>query len=248
MDTEKLQKQHFDSIASEYAKHYGDVWSQAYREKYINAILFKDIPISGMKILDAMCGDGETTEYLLHHGAHVTGIDISQESIRHFQERWQGCSTLCASILSTGIESNTYDRVVVVGGLHHLHPNVSKAIQEIYRVLKPGGYFCFAEPHQESFSNLIRRFWYRHDKLFAANEAAIDLESLKREWSSKFKFHREEYKGNIAYLFVLNTLILRIPISLKSLYSPFLIWLESKIEKIQTKKTSCFVMCQWEKL
>ena len=245
---EQLQQHHFDSIASEYAKHYGDVWSQAYRYRFINDPMLGDVPLHKHKVMDALCGSGETTGYLLERGAFVTGVDISQDEMRYFGERWPNCTAKCASIFSTYMESDSYDCIVVVGGLHHLHPNLFKAIDEIYRMLKPGGYFCFMEPHKGSLPDVARRFWYKCDHLVAKNEAAIDLELLKREFASKFKFIKEHYKGNIAYLLVLNSMIFRIPFRLKALYSPLLIRLESIIEKTQGKLLSCFVICQWQKL
>ena len=44
--------------------------------------------------------------------------------------------------------TTSFDCVAVVGGLHHIHPNVKAAVREIHRVLKPGGHFCFMEPHK----------------------------------------------------------------------------------------------------
>ena len=36
-DTELLQKRHFDSIAERCAQHYGDAWSQAWREYFTDS-------------------------------------------------------------------------------------------------------------------------------------------------------------------------------------------------------------------
>lgn len=246
--SEKLQKEHYDSLAVDYAKHYGDKWSQKYRKKFFNDPMFEGIDLSGKSVIDALCGSGETTFYLLKKGAIVTGVDISENEIKQFRKLYPESTGISASILSTGLESNTYDCAVIVGGLHHLHPNIYSAVNEIHRILKPGGYFCFTEPHKGSFSDKFRKFWYKHDKLFAENEAAVDIEGLKKEFSFKFQFLKESYKGNIAYLLVLNSLIFRIPLGIKRIYSGFLIFLESIIEKIQGRFFSCFVVCQWRKL
>lgn len=245
---EKLQKQRFDAITSKYVKHKGDIWAQRYRRKFINQPMLENINLSSMKVVDAMCGNGETTRYLVENGAQVTGLDISQKQIDLYQEKFPDCNALCTSILSSNLESNFYDCVVVQGGLHHLHPNVSGAIKEIYRILKVGGFFCFSEPHNGSLPNQIRRYWYKWDSLFAKNEAAIDLETLKREFSSKFKFIKEVHKGNLALLFVYNSIIFRIPLQLKPIYAPPLFVIESMIQKIQGKLLSCFVVCQWKKV
>ena len=245
---EQLQRQHFDAIASKYEAHYGDTWSQKYRRIFINEPMLENIDLSGAKVIDALCGNGETTGYLLEKGAHVTGVDISQKEIENFRNKFSSSIGICTSILSTGLESNSYDCVVVVGGLHHLHPNVRDGIKEIHRILKVGGYFCFTEPHKGSFPDLVRQLWYKSDRLFAENEAGIDVTALKSEFSSQFRFIKEDYKGNIAYLLVLNSLVFRIPLRAKPIYSPLLIRIESMIEKVQGKLFSCFVICQWMKI
>lgn len=247
-ETESLQQRHFDGIAAEYAAHYGDPWSQRYRHRFINDRLFASINLAGAKVIDAMCGSGETTGYLLERGAQVTGVDISPNEMAAFQRRFPTAAAKCASILATGLESEAYDCVVVVGGLHHLHPHVPEAVHEIHRILKVGGDFCFMEPHQGTLPDRLRRLWYKHDRLFAENEAAIDLEAMKGQFAANFQFLKEEYKGNLAYLFVLNSLVFRLPLWLKPLYAAPLIMLESLIQRIQGRRLSCFVVGHWRKL
>jgi SAM-dependent methyltransferase len=245
---ENLQSQHFDSIASNYAAHHGDTWSQKYRHRFINEPMLENINLSGSKVIDALCGSGESTGYLLCKGAEVTGVDISQKEMENFRKHFPSCIGKCKSILSTGLKSNYYDCVVMVGGLHHLHPNVLDGIKEIHRILKVGGFFCFVEPHTGSLPDRMRQLWYKYDSLFAENEAAIDLAVLKNEFSSKFKFIKEDYKGNIAFLLVFQSLVFRIPLRVKPIYSPLLLEIESMVEKIQGKLFSCIVVCQWMKV
>ena len=246
-EAEQLQKEHYDSIASAYEAHYGDEWSQRYRWRFVNEPMLGDVDLRSLEVLDAMCGSGQTTEYLLHRGARVTGLDISQGEIDRFRERFPSCRVRCGSIFSTDFPSECFDCVTVVGGLHHLHPDCPVAIDEIHRILKPGGLFCFYEPHRGSLPDLARQIWYRRDKLFAANEAAIDLTMLKRTFACKFEFQKEEYGGSIAYLLVLNSMVFRVPPSVKRFYSRPLLHLESMIQRMQGKRSSCWVICRWRK-
>ena len=247
MDSEQLQKEHIDRIFAEYEAHYDDPWSKRYREEFVYGYMFSGLNLHGSNVLEAMCGSGQTTEYLLSQGGIVTGLDISKEAISSFKKRWPQCNSLCASILDSQLPSNIFDFVIVSGALHHLHPHLNKAMNEIYRVLKPGGYFCFSEPHAGSLPDFFRKFWYRYDSFFAENEAAIDLEGLKSEYSSRFEFISAKYLGNIANLLVFNSLIFRIPLRFKSIYSPLLLRLERIVSNIQGKLLSCFVVCQWRK-
>lgn len=248
MDSELLQKVHYDKIAASYEAHYSDECSQKYRVRFIYDPMLEGIDLAGKRVLEGMCGSGQTTQYLLSKGAHVTGLDISKEEIASFRGRWPNCEAIAASMLDSGLESDSFDCVVVVGGLHHLHPRLNDAVREIHRILKPGGHFCFAEPHSRALPDLVRQYWYKHDDLFADNEAAIDVDRLKEKFAAQFSFKKEVYLGNIGYLLVLNSMVFRIPLSLKPIYTPLLMPLEAVINKIQGKLFSCFVVTQWQKL
>lgn len=247
MDIE-LQQLHYDRLDTQYETHYGDACSLNYREKYINEPMFAGLHLDGKQVLEAMCGSGQTTGYLLSKRAQVTGLDVSPRQIKSFKTRWPGVEARCASIFESNIAGESFDIVGIVGGLHHLHPNCALGVSEIHRLLKPGGYFCFAEPHKGSLPDALRKLWYKYDKLFAPNEASIDLDQLKEQFAGKFDFQNELYLGNIAYLFVLNSMIFRIPVTLKSFYTPPAMACESFVNKFMTKRSSCFVVCQWRKL
>ena len=245
--SERQQQQHYDTIAADYEAHYSDEWSVEYRRRFIYESMFAGLNLDGMQVLDAMCGSGQTTSYLLTRGAKVTGLDISNEVLDQFHERWPETKVVKRSLLDSGLPDNSFDCVSVVGGLHHIHPEMKAAVREIHRVLKPGGYFCFMEPHTGSFPDMIRRVWYRFDRFFSDNEAAIDITRMQRDFADRFTLRRAKYQGNIAFLLVLNSLIFRIPASSKKLFAPSLMKVEPVINKLQTKFTSCFAVAQWQK-
>jgi SAM-dependent methyltransferase len=245
--SEQLQQRHYDDISAEYDRHYSDPYSLEYRREFIYGPMFEGLTLSGLDVLDAMCGSGQTTEYLLSKHAQVTGLDISSEVMDSFSARWSDCRAVRRSLLASGLPDQSFDCIAIVGGLHHIQPHVNRAVSEIHRLLRPGGYFCFMEPHSGSLPDLVRRFWYKHDHFFSPNEASIDVDALESSFSSHFKFKKVEYLGNLAFLLVFNSLIFRIPVKVKPFYSPFLVWLERLIGKLQGKVVSCFVVGQWQK-
>lgn len=245
--SELLQRNHYDEIALDYEAHYSDTWSLEYRRKFIHEPMFEGINLNNAVVLDAMCGSGQTTDFLLRHGAQVTGLDISEQVLASFRSKWKTCKAVQRSLLDSGLPTNSFDCVAIVGGLHHIHPNVSRAITEIHRVLKRGGYFCLMEPHRGSFPDLVRRIWYRHDRYFSENEAAIDIRHLEKAFADRFIFKRTHYLGNVAFLLVLNSLIFRIPLRVKRYYAPVLFPVEALVMRLQTQLTSCFAISQWQK-
>lgn len=247
-ESEKIQKDLFDKIADKYELHYSDKYSKKYRERFVFEKMFKGIDFSGLDVLEAMCGTGQVVEHLLPRGANVTGLDISSEMMGIFKKRFPDSKQVCASFFDNGLPAQSFDVVVMNGGLHHIHPDVDRAVDEVYRLLRPGGYFCFADPHKGSFPDIIRKIWYRYDSTFEKNEEAIDLNALESKNAKRFKFISKSYQGNLAFLLVYNSMIFRIPHWIKRFYSPFLIFLESLINVFQGKRSSCICVCQWKKI
>src|SRR5205085_9046703 len=85
-EAERLQQEHYNRIADEYEAHYSDRCSRLYRQRFIYQPMFDGLNLSVMKVLDAMCGSGQTSEYLLSHDEKVTGVDISCEVIDVFKK------------------------------------------------------------------------------------------------------------------------------------------------------------------
>jgi SAM-dependent methyltransferase len=183
----------------------------------------------------------------VERGARVTGLDISSELIASFRRQWPRCEAVCASIFETRFAPASVDCVVIVGGLHHLHPRLGEAVDEVHRILKPGGHFCFMEPHAGSLPDTLRKLWYRCDPLFEENEAAVDVAGLQRCNASRFTFVRTRYLGSVAYLLVLNSLVFRMPLWLKRLYTPALMALESGLSPLLGRRLACFAVAQWRK-
>jgi SAM-dependent methyltransferase len=247
LQSAEAQKRHYDRIAQQYEAHYEDPCSRSYRERFIEAPMLDGIDLRGRRVLEAMCGSGQTTAGLLARGAQVIGLDISEAFTSSFQARWPECETVCAAIADSGLPTASVDAVVVVAGLHHLHPHVIPAIDELHRVLRPGGFFCFLEPHRGSIPDWFRQRWYRYDPLFMANEAAIDLDALKQHYADRFEFVKETYGGNIGFLLVFNSMVFRMPLAVKRLYTPALLRMEAALNRLQGQRLACVVACQWRK-
>jgi len=248
MQTEATQREHYNRIGADYEAQYGDPDGLVYRERFLYGPLLAGLDLEGRPVLEALSGSGHATEYLLkHQHALVTGLDISDEAIASFKERWPNSEAICASITESGLPAESFDCIVVIMGLHHLHPHLGEALREIHRLLRRGGTFCFAEPHQGSAVDRLRQLWYRHDSLFAENEESLDIEALKKEFADLFEYRVEKYVGSVAYLLVLNSMIFRVPLWLKRIYSPAVMWLERMFARFQSRTFSLAVLCQWEK-
>ncbi len=100
-----------------------------------------------VRILDAGCGTGVSTEYLVHLNpeAEVVGIDISPGAIAVATERCQRSGADRVSFHNISIYDveqipGEFDLINCVGVLHHM-PDPIRGIQTLAKKLKPGGIF-----------------------------------------------------------------------------------------------------------
>jgi SAM-dependent methyltransferase len=109
---------------------------------------------SQVRILDAGCGTGVSTEYLVHLNpeAEVVGIDLSGEAIAVAKERCRRTGADRAqlhhlSLYDTPKLEGEFDYINCVGVLHHL-PDPQRGLHAIASKLAPGGLmhvFVYAE-------------------------------------------------------------------------------------------------------
>ncbi|MBS4095609.1 MAG: class I SAM-dependent methyltransferase [Sulfuricella sp.] len=215
-----FQRKRYDEEASEYEAHHGDALSQRYRDEFIRRKLLP-FNLDGKSVLDAMCASGIETGFLLQQGATVTGLDISTANVELYKGKW-GCECVVSSIHKTEFPEALFDVVYIFGGLHHVLPLLDETLTEVHRLLKPGGYLVFVEPNKDTWLNRLRMLWYRLDNRFHETEEAISYNELLRpKLSIGFEEELVFSGGNIAYLFIAQSLILRVPFQLKRLlYGP----------------------------
>lgn len=115
---------------------------------------------AGEKVLDVGCGIGWLCHQFAVGGAVVTGVDITFKGVSLTQQRLalynlEG-NCVQASAEALPFASQTYDFVTCAGVLHHT-PDTERGIQEIYRVLRPGG---------RAMISLYYKSWALSDRLW----------------------------------------------------------------------------------
>lgn len=117
--------------------------------KFEDALLDAVGDVSGARVLELGCGDGELVLRLVDAGAEVIAVDISPSMVelgaaRLARFRPGGTARfIVATAEDTGLESESQDIVVGKWVLHHV--DVRAAVREIHRVLRPGGIGAFVE-------------------------------------------------------------------------------------------------------
>ncbi|MFX1312135.1 MAG: class I SAM-dependent methyltransferase, partial [Promethearchaeota archaeon] len=112
---------------------------------------FKMLPeISGLNGLDIGCGEGYNTRIAAKRGGIMTAIDISEVFIKYAKETEEqeslGITYQVASAIDLPYFDNYFDFAIATMSLMDIAEN-EKAIQEVFRVIKPGGFFQFSITH-----------------------------------------------------------------------------------------------------
>lgn len=103
---------------------------------------------SGQAVLDLGCGPGLYAARLAPHGLRVTGVDFSQNSInyatQYAREHNLAIIYRCQNYLALD-DTELYDAALLIYGDYCALAPAQRArlLQNIYRALKPGGYFAF---------------------------------------------------------------------------------------------------------
>ena len=96
-------------------------------------------------MLEVGCGIGTAAQSFIENGSIYTGVDLSDKSVKIAKKRLE-IFNLNGNIFQANIENldnindTEYDLIYSFGVLHHT-PNIKKSIENIYKMLKPGGEF-----------------------------------------------------------------------------------------------------------
>jgi len=98
-------------------------------------------------VLELGCGTGYFTKELAETKAKIMAIDISPSLLKEAERTVKRANVkfILDNAYQMTFGDATFDAVIGSSVLHHL--NVGKAIEEIFRVLKPGGIIAFTEPN-----------------------------------------------------------------------------------------------------
>lgn len=124
-------------------------------------ILDKMGEVAGKRLLDLGCGAGENSVYFAQRGADCVAADYSPGMVEVAMQlaaknhvKIEGKIT---NAIAIDFPDNTFDFVYAANLLHHIG-DPHQAIQEMHRVLKPGGKACFWDPLKHNpIINVYRR-------------------------------------------------------------------------------------------
>lgn len=150
---EKFTLEYFEEIEEKRYQIHPEVFSFAQFTRF-----------HGKKILEVGIGAGTDFIQWVRAGCKAYGMDIAPDAIEHVKKRLELYGLKAEEVKVGDAEKidypdNYFDLVYSFGVIHHT-PNTKKALEEIIRVLKPGGLAKIMVYHRHSL--LAFFFWFKH--------------------------------------------------------------------------------------
>jgi ubiquinone/menaquinone biosynthesis C-methylase UbiE len=136
--------------------------------------------VRGKYLLDLGCGAGENSVYFATKGARCVAADYSpgmvEVALKLAEANGVQVEGQVTNAMALNFPDNTFDIVYASNLLHHI-PDPTLTIQEAYRVLKPGGQFCFWDPLKHNpVINVYRRI---ATKVRTEDETPLDINIVR---------------------------------------------------------------------
>lgn len=152
--------------------------------------------------LDLCCGDG-IHSFSTSSNMQVVAIDYSEESIKlanlKNRELKKSIDFKVADVDNLNFQNDSFDVVSIAGSLSYLEK--TRVINEILRVLKPGGYFVCVDSLNNNPIYRLNRFihFLRGNRSFSTLRRMPDLNFLI-SLNQKFTDTKVKYFGKILFL------------------------------------------------
>ncbi|MBQ3311343.1 ubiquinone/menaquinone biosynthesis methyltransferase [bacterium] len=151
--------------------------------KYIKKIAIKSCGDIKGKVLDLCTGTGDIAS-LLNDKCDVTGLDFSTKMLEIALKKYPNIPFVEGDCTNLPFEDNSFDAVTISFGLRNIE-NYHLALDEIFRILKPDGYFFHLDFGK---SNILINSIFKYITLFATSFLYKNNNAYKYLINSKEKF------------------------------------------------------------
>ena len=137
----------YERLAEAYASVIDTKPHNAYCERPATLSLLPEV--GGKRVLDAGCGPGVYSEWLIRHGAQVVAVDASPKMIELAKRRLGGEVDVRQADLAKPLaflDTSSFDIVLSSLVLEYVE-DWGNTLSEFYRVLRPAGHFVFSVTH-----------------------------------------------------------------------------------------------------
>lgn len=152
-------RQEFDRLAADYDRRW-----QPYIDATLRSVL-EAVSFDGTEdVLDVPCGTGELARLLLARwpGLKTTGVDISPGMLRKAAAKNRGnqVSWIEADVVNLPVPDGRFDWAICANSFHYFR-RPAESLQELRRVLRPGGRLMLVDWCDDYLVCKLCSFWLR---------------------------------------------------------------------------------------
>ena len=179
-------------------EYFNEIQDKRYKLEWHVPIAAKFSNYKNKRVLEVGCGMGIDGSQFAANSAIYFGIDLTENAVNFAKELFKIKSLEGKFLVSNAeilpFDDNEFDHIYSWGVIHH-SPDTEKIVNEIYRMLKPGGTFCIMVYNRTSINYYIEIMFLR--KIFR-----LSLKSKKfTDFLVKLGFDKEKlYKHRDMYL------------------------------------------------
>jgi SAM-dependent methyltransferase len=177
----------YERLAEAYAARIDTKPHNAYYERPATLSLLPDV--AGLNVLDAGCGPGVYSEWLVQHGAQVVAVDASAKMLGYAKARIGSGVQFHQADLEGDVAflQDGYFDVVLAPLVMDYLADWGSVFQQFHRVLKPAGFLVFSTGHP-----FFEATYFKTDKYFETEQVScvwrgfgidVDMPSYRRSLS-----------------------------------------------------------------
>lgn len=152
-------RQEFDRLAADYDRRW-----QPYIAVTLESVLAAVSFDGAENVLDIACGTGELESLLLARwpGLRITGVDISPAMLRKAADKNRGkqVTWIEAEVSDLPVPESRFDWIVCANSFHYFR-RPAESLQELRRVLRPGGTLVLVDWCDDYLVCKLCSFWLR---------------------------------------------------------------------------------------
>ncbi len=151
-------------------------------------VLAEWVPLDQTRVIELGCGNAQLARALLQRcpGCHVTGLEVDlRQHAKNLANPQDGLTFLAAGAQEIPLADASFDLALMLKSLHHVPLSaMALALDEVARVLRPGGYLYVSEPIYAGPMNEVIRLFNDEGVVRAAAQAALDAALLTGAWEA----------------------------------------------------------------
>jgi ubiquinone/menaquinone biosynthesis C-methylase UbiE len=150
------------------------------------ALLETLVPLQGARLVEAGCGAAPLARELLrrHPDAELVGLEVDERQLaKNLLAPAERLRFERAGAQDIPFADARFDGALMLKSLHHVPmPLMDRALAELARVLRPGGWLYVSEPFYAGPFNELVRLYNDEGEVRAAAQAALDRALASGAW------------------------------------------------------------------